>query len=117
MEILDYLRERIAGFSIEASLPLLKRLGRCDYDRITVLTHLGYRDMFVWELVEHFNRSVPVDRIRPLYFWGGPLLAKKYKGDYLTFIVDRAMSRVCAYGWAHVNALIVRCEGSSCVES
>lgn len=111
MEILTHLRERIAGFSVEASLPLLRCLGHCEHDKITVLTHQGYRNMSVWELVEHFNGSVPVDRIRPVYFWGGPMLAKQYKGDYLTFIVDRAMYRACEKGWAHVSATIGHCEG------
>lgn len=107
MEILTYLRERVADFSVEASIPLLRHLGNCDHDKITVLTHQGYRIMFVWELVEHFNRSVPVDRIRPMYFWGGPMLAKQFKGDYLTFIVDRAMYRACEKGLAHVDATIL----------
>lgn len=113
MEILTYLRERLADFSVEASLPLLRCLGHCDHDKLTVLTHKGYLEMFVWELVEHFNRSVPADRIRPVYFWGGPMMAKRYRGDYLTFIVDRAMYRTCEKGWAHVNATINYCEKSS----
>ena len=111
MEILTYLRERIKDFSVEASVHLLRCLGGCDHDTLVVLTHQGYRSLRAADFVEHFNPSVPVDRIRSVYFWGGPLQAKQYKGDYLTFIVDRAMYRTCEKGWAHVQATIVYCEG------
>jgi hypothetical protein len=97
-------------------MPLLKCLGHCEHDKITVLTHQGYRSMFAWELVEHFNCSVPVDRIRPVFFFGGPGMVQ-YRGDYLTFIVDRAMSRICEKGWAHVNATILYCERMASVEA
>lgn len=111
MEILDYLRDRLTSFSIEGSLKLLKCFGGCEWDYITVLTANGYVNMPAKTLPEHFNRSVPVGRLKPVYFWGGPMMAKQYKGDYLTFLVDRAMYRMCEKGWAHVNATILYCEG------
>lgn len=111
MEMLDYLRDRLSGFSIEGSLDLLKCLGGCEWDQITVLTANGYTTIPAKTLPEHFNRSVPVDRLKPVYFWGGPLIAKQYKGDYLTFLVDRTMHCMCEKGWAHVNATILYCEG------
>jgi len=111
MEILSYLRERLSEFTIEGSILFLRNLGHYEWDKITVLTTNGYREMFVWELVEHFNGSVPVDRLHPVYFWGGPMVAKQYKGNYLTYLVDRAMYATCEKGWVTVNATINYCEG------
>jgi hypothetical protein len=111
MEILTYLRDRLSGLTIEQSVVLLRNFGHYDSDKITVLTHRGYRNMFVWEVVEHFNGSVPVTKLKPVYFWGGPMVSRQYKGDYLTYIVDRAMYVMCEKGWNYVNATINYCEG------
>jgi hypothetical protein len=111
MEILDYLRDRLSGFSIEGSIDLLKCLGGCEWDQVTVLTTEGYQAVPAKELPLIFNGLVPVDRLRPVYFWGGPIGARQFKGNYLTFLVDRVMYRMCEKGWAHVNATILYCEG------
>lgn len=111
MDILTHLRKRIAGFSLEASIPLLRRLGCGGHDTLVVLTHRGHYNMSARELVKHFDRSIPVDRIRPVYFYGGPLLAKRFTGSYLTFLVDRAMHRACEKGWAAVDTVLIICEG------
>jgi hypothetical protein len=107
MELLTHLRKRLAPFSVAGSVPLLRSFGRFDLDRVNVLTRLGFRYISVNELGKHFNRTVPVDRIRTMCFTGGPLQAKQFKGDYLTFIVDRAMIVVLAKGLAHVEATIL----------
>lgn len=92
-------------------MDLLKCLGHCEWDQIIVLTTNGYQTVCARELPALFNRSVPVTLLKPVYFWGGPLHAKQYKGNYLTFLVDRTMHRMCEKGWAHVNATILYCEG------
>lgn len=111
MDILGYLRDRLSGFTVEGATVLLRHLGQYQFDKITVLTHKGYRNMPAFELVGHFNGSVPVDRLKPVYFWGGPMRARQYKGDFLTFLVDRAMYTACEKGWAQVNATINYCDG------
>ena len=111
MGILAILRTRLLKFTIEQSVLLMRNLGGYELDKITILTHNGYRRLSVLELVEHFNGSVPVDRLKPVYFWGGPMIAKQYKGDYLTYLVDRVMYAMCERGWLYVNATIAYCEG------
>jgi len=111
MEILTYLRDRLSGFTIEQSVTLLRNFGHYEFDKLTVLTHRGYLNTSVWELTEHFNGSIPVGKLKPVYFWGGPMVAKQYKGDYLTYIVDRAMYTMCEKGWAYINSTILYCEG------
>ena len=107
------MRYRLVALTVESSVMLLRHLGNFDWDEIVILTANGYKTMAVRELPEHFNGSVPVGRLRPVYFWGGPMVAKQFEGDYMTFIIDRAIYVMCEKGWAHVNATIAYCEGLS----
>ena len=111
MEILSYLRDRLSKFTIEQSVLLLRKFGHYDFDKLTVMTSKGCHNLSVWELVEHFNGSAPVDRLRTVYFWGGPMAARQYKGDYLTYLVDRAMYAMCEKGWTFIHLTIIHCEG------
>lgn len=104
--MLKYLRKRLSFLTIEASIVFLRHLGAFEWDKIITVSSKGFVRHYVYELPLHFNGSVPVDRLRPIYFDGGPMQSKGYKGDYLTFLVDRAMLVMCEKGKEHVDALI-----------
>jgi hypothetical protein len=109
--MLTYLREQLSFLTIEASIVFLRHLGGFERDKIIVLSARGYARHFICELPQHVNGSVPVDRLRPIYFEGGPSQAKRYKGNYLTFLVDRAMLVMCEKGKEYVDAVVEYSKG------
>jgi hypothetical protein len=111
METLNYLRDKLAALTIETSVIFLRNLGHFESDKLIVIGAGGYRRLCPKDLPVHFNGSVPVNRLKPVYFHGGPQGVKKYKGNYLTYLVDRAMYVMCEEGKAHVDALIEYCKG------
>lgn len=111
LSMLTYLREQLSFLTIEASIVFLRHLGGFERDKIIVLSARGYARHFIWELPQHVNGSVPVDRLRPIYFEGGPSQAKRYKGNYLTFLVDRAMLVMREKGKEYVDAVVEYSKG------
>jgi len=110
MQQLSYLRDRLAFLTIETAPIFLRSLGSFEFDKL-IVTLGGARQIEAQFLAEHFNGKVPVSRLKPVYFHGGPQGSKLYKGNYLTFLVDRAMYVMCEKGKAHIDAIIEYCKG------
>jgi hypothetical protein len=116
MQQLNYLRDKLAFLTVEVAPIFLRSLGNYEHDKL-IVTLGGARRIQAQHLAEHFNGPVPVSKLKPVYFQGGPQGSKLYKGNYLTFLVDRAMYVMCEKGKAHVDAVIEYCKGFVAVKT
>lgn len=106
----EEMRETLNPITIEGAATFLRHLGSYQYEMITVLGSRGYNQLTPVELVENFNPTAPARKVGPVYFTGGPK-NKDYKGNYLTFLVDKAMKAQFINGPKFVLDVIKYVEG------
>lgn len=84
-------RRRIAWITLNEAIILLKHLGDFDTDNIVIQAPRGYYTVSVKDLHEHFSLAEYCINIRPIYFLGGPVGGKRYKGTLITLLLDRIL--------------------------
>lgn len=103
--MIDFWRKEILNFSLDEALVLLRHLGGYDQDRILArLT--GYRDMKVSNMAHYFNGVEKCLNIRPIYFFGGPVGGRRFKGTFLTFVLDRLLLTAHEKGADHALTMV-----------
>ena len=89
-EMIDFWRSEIGWFTLNEAFVLLRHLG--GYEEDTILAQLqGYRHIAVRDLSHYFNGVEYCVNIRPVYFLGGPISGRRFKGTFLTFVLDRLL--------------------------
>jgi len=107
----EQLRNRLTFLTIESAVMILRHFGDAVADELLVLSAGGYCRTTPAELVQDFNPKAPTFKVGPVYFYGGPNILRQYKGNYLTFIVDRAMRAQFRHGPQFVEDVITYVEG------
>lgn len=103
--MIDFWRKEILNFSLDEALVLLRHLG--GYEGDTILSQLqGYRHVAVRDLTHYFNGVEKCLNIRPVYFLGGPVGGKRFKGTFLTFVLDRLLLTSHEKGADHALTMV-----------
>jgi hypothetical protein len=105
MEAIDFFKNQIHWITLREATILLRHLGNYHCDPV-IIRHGGYYRMPAKEVWEIFSAIEYAINIRPIYFRGGPMQAKLFKGTYLTFLIDRCMLVSFEKGVEHVNRII-----------
>lgn len=104
-EMINFWRSEIGWFTLDEAIVLLEHLGGYNRDKILVqLT--GYRHFQVDDLVSYFNGVEYCINIRPIYFHGGPVGGRRFKGTFLTFVLDRLLLVAHEKGADHTLKLV-----------
>jgi hypothetical protein len=103
--MIDFWRKEIGWFTVDEACILLRHLG--GYEGDTVLVQLqGYRHIAVRDLAHYFNGVEYCINIRPIYFLGGPVGGKRFRGTFLTFVLDRLLLVAHRKGADHALTLV-----------
>lgn len=89
--MIDAWRRRIAWITLNEAIILLRHLGDFETDKIVVHAPAGFYTVPVQNLLEHFSPTEYCINIRPVYFTGGPVGEKQYKGTLVTLLLDRIL--------------------------
>lgn len=87
---IDTWRDELWRLTLAEGIILLRHLGDFDRDKVIVLLK-GYHHFPVHQLLNHYDSHESCVNIRPFYFQGGPFGGKKFKGTFLTMILDRVL--------------------------
>jgi len=111
------MRDKLAFLSVETAVIFLRNLFESfENDKIIVLSAKGYIRLTAGELPLHYDKDTPVSHIRTVYFYGGPMQATQYKGDLLTFLIDRALLISCEKGIEFVDSVVAYAKGFTSIK-
>jgi hypothetical protein len=103
--MIDFWRKEIGWFTLDEAVILLRHLG--GYEGDTILVQLqGYRHVAIRDLAHYFNGVEYCINIRPIYFHGGPVGGRRFKGTFLTFVLDRLLLVAHEKGADHALTLV-----------
>lgn len=107
---IDTWRRDLWDLTLAEAIVLLRHLGDFELDRIIVLAG-GYHHFPAHQLPHHFDPYEYCTNIRPLYFQGGPFGGRKFKGTFLTMVLDRVLLVAHEKGAEHVDKLVSYARG------
>jgi hypothetical protein len=104
--IIEYVKKRLNRLFLHNSIVFLDRLGSFQYDTISVIVEKkGCLTIQAVQICNYFSLLMPLDVIRPVYFEGGPMQSKKFKGTFLSFVADRTLLILCEKGKKYIDRL------------
>jgi hypothetical protein len=106
--MIDFWRKEIINFSLDEALILLRHLGGYGRDKI-LLNLTGYRHIQVSDVTHYFNGVEKCLNIQPAYFFGGPDGpggGRRFKGTFLTFVLDRLLLTAHKKGADHTLTMV-----------
>ena len=103
--MIDFWRKEILNFSLDEACVLLRHLGGYELDKVLVQLS-GYRLVEVGDLACYFNGVEKCLNIHPVYFFGGPVGGKRFKGTFLTFVLDRLLLVAHEKGADHALTMV-----------
>ncbi len=102
---IDTWRRDLCNLTMAEAIILLRHLGDFDHDRVIVLLK-GYHHFPAHQLLNHYDSHELCVNIRPLYFQGGPFGGRKFKGTFLTMVLDKVLLVAHEKGAEHVDKLV-----------
>jgi hypothetical protein len=101
-------RTEIGWITLGEAIMLLKHIGDFERDKV-IIREKGYARYQVWELP--FNRNEYCVNIRPVYFEGGPIGSRRFKGTLLTLVLDRVLLTAYEKGGAYALRMVKYARG------
>jgi hypothetical protein len=108
--VIDFWRKEVGWFTLDEAFILLRHLGCDEGDKILAQIQ-GYRHIAVRDLAHYFNGVEYCINIRPIYFHGGPIGGRRFKGTFLTFVLDRLLLVAHEKGAEHALTLVKYAKG------
>jgi hypothetical protein len=106
MNILNYLRDELEFLTVGTVPEFMKLLGGYNWDKILMGRHKTYWEIHIHEVHYYVSSRMPATHVQHIYFTGGPSGDRKFKGDLLTCVVDKAMYVSRRKGLHYVEGLI-----------
>jgi hypothetical protein len=112
--LIDAWRRRISWITLAEAITLLEHLGGFELDKIIFLDGI-FHTRLVCELTNFFSPTEFCINIRPVYFYGGPVGGKRFKGSLVTLLLDRILLVSHERGEAHALKMVTyaRCFGKT----
>ncbi|MHC4188419.1 MAG: hypothetical protein ACYSUB_01920 [Planctomycetota bacterium] len=104
--MIDAWRVKIGWITIAEGIILLRNLGGFERDKVISMDKKGYRSVPAKHLLSIYNPSEYCINIRPIYFRGGPIGGKLFKGTFLTLVLDRLLLTSHEKGSVYVERMV-----------
>jgi len=113
MENINYFKNQIRWITLSEGVVLLRHLGEFQRDHIMVRGTgvKGHHRIPAMQIRELFSAMDQAASIQPVYFYGGPMQAKLFKGSYLTLLIDRCLLVSFEKGVKYVDRIIQYARG------
>jgi len=88
--LIDAWRRRIQWITLSEAIVLLGYLGDFESDKVIFLEGI-FRVCRVHEMTDYISPTEFCVNIRPVYFYGGPVGGRQFKGTLRTLVLDRIL--------------------------
>lgn len=103
--MIDAWRDEIRWLTVGEAVILLQHLGGFHIDPIAIIS-CGFKRLPVRELLSIISDTEYCVNINPCWFSGGPTGGKRFKGTFLTMVLDRVIYTAFERGAVNVASAI-----------